>query len=102
MWKIQASEALFLELLPAVISLKQIVYSSLLMNHLSLETDFNPFLLMPDSMFCSWEDDWAAICTNDATAAFLSCYLEDSTLFFPCLTWILLFHEDGLYLFLDP
>lgn len=48
--KIQASEIRLFKLLPDVISPKQIVYSSLLMNRLYLATDFNPFLLTPDSM----------------------------------------------------
>lgn len=55
-WKTQASEAGYPKFLPEVISLKQIAHSSLLMNRLYLATDFNPFLLMPDSMLCTCGD----------------------------------------------
>lgn len=79
-----------LKLLPDVISLKQIVYSSFLMNHLYLATDFNPFLLMPDSTLCSWGDGWTAVCANYATAVSwlaswnTSCFQWNTYFIIPC------------------
>lgn len=61
---------------------RQIVYSSLLMSHLYLASDFNPFLLTPDRLFCSWGGAWAAVCANDVTAASWLAHLKDNTLFF--------------------
>lgn len=61
---------------------RQIVYSSLLISHLYLASDFNPFLLMPDRLFCSWGGAWAAVCANDVTAASWLAHLKENSLFF--------------------